>query len=311
VPARPRVGGVVAGVLAAVAGITAGLLVIGAAGQVDGWPFGDDGPPASTAASGAPAAPEPVVAPAVLPTATAPVPPLPTTAGLTSALAGVLRAPVLGPRVGMVVVDPVSGGTLYSQAATTSQAPASTAKLVTAASALHFIGPDTRLATRTVLGATPDTVVLVGGGDPTLTVKARGAYPRTASLTDLARQTAKALKAAGRTSVRLQLDDSRFTGPRTGPGWAPADVTNGLVSRVSALTLDEARITPGQNPRYPDPTAATGTLTITPGPIQVIACPAGSLSNLYIDALGQSASYAIADNLLTITLVDGGTLQYK
>jgi hypothetical protein len=30
-----------------------------------------------------------------------------------------------------------------------------------------------------------------------------------------------------------------------------------------------------------------------------------------MDALGQSASYAIADNLLTITLVDGGTLQYK
>jgi heat shock protein HslJ len=61
----------------------------------------------------------------------------------------------------------------------------------------------------------------------------------------------------------------------------------------------------------PDATASTGTLTITPGPINLIACPAGSLSNLYIDALGQSATYAIADNLLTMTLVDGGTLQYK
>ena len=61
----------------------------------------------------------------------------------------------------------------------------------------------------------------------------------------------------------------------------------------------------------PDATASTGTLTITPGPATVVACPAGSLSQLYMDALGQAASYAIADNLLTITLIDGGTLQYK
>jgi heat shock protein HslJ len=60
-----------------------------------------------------------------------------------------------------------------------------------------------------------------------------------------------------------------------------------------------------------DATAAAGTLTLTPGPTTPIACPPGSLSGLYMDALGQSASYAIADNLLTITLINGGTLQYK
>jgi heat shock protein HslJ len=60
-----------------------------------------------------------------------------------------------------------------------------------------------------------------------------------------------------------------------------------------------------------DATAASGDLTITPGPTTVVACPAGSLSQLYMDALGQATSYTIADNLLTITLVDGGTLQYK
>jgi heat shock protein HslJ len=61
----------------------------------------------------------------------------------------------------------------------------------------------------------------------------------------------------------------------------------------------------------PDPKATAGALTITPGPSTVVACPAGSLSVLYMDALGRAASYAIADNLLTITLLDGGTLQYK
>ena len=61
----------------------------------------------------------------------------------------------------------------------------------------------------------------------------------------------------------------------------------------------------------PDATAASGTLTLTPGPATIVACPPGSLSGLYMDALGQAASYSIAENLLTITLIDGGTLQYR
>ena len=60
----------------------------------------------------------------------------------------------------------------------------------------------------------------------------------------------------------------------------------------------------------PDTTAAAGTLTLTPGPTTLVACADGSLSPLYIDALGRTASYAIANNALTITLLDGGTLQY-
>ena len=61
----------------------------------------------------------------------------------------------------------------------------------------------------------------------------------------------------------------------------------------------------------PDATAASGTLTIVPGPTSLVECPPGSFSGLYMDALGQAASYEFADNLLTITLVDGGTLQYN
>ena len=60
-----------------------------------------------------------------------------------------------------------------------------------------------------------------------------------------------------------------------------------------------------------DAGAASGALTITPGPGTIAFCGEGSYSDLYILGLGSAASYAIADGVLTITTTDGGTLQYK
>jgi heat shock protein HslJ len=61
----------------------------------------------------------------------------------------------------------------------------------------------------------------------------------------------------------------------------------------------------------PNPNAASGTLRITPGPVTLVMCGDGSLSELYIGAISSAASYAIANSQLTITLSDQGTLQYK
>ena len=58
------------------------------------------------------------------------------------------------------------------------------------------------------------------------------------------------------------------------------------------------------------PTAASGDLTITPGAATTAACGDGSYSDLYMLALTSSASYAVANGQLTITLHDGGTLVY-
>jgi len=60
-----------------------------------------------------------------------------------------------------------------------------------------------------------------------------------------------------------------------------------------------------------DPTAANGPLTITPGPMTLVACPEGSLGDLFVVGLGSAESYAIADDALTINLVDGGTLTFQ
>jgi heat shock protein HslJ len=60
-----------------------------------------------------------------------------------------------------------------------------------------------------------------------------------------------------------------------------------------------------------DPAASSGPLSITPGPSTLVACPEGSLGDLFVIGLGNAASYAIEGDALTITLVDEGTLQFK
>jgi heat shock protein HslJ len=60
-----------------------------------------------------------------------------------------------------------------------------------------------------------------------------------------------------------------------------------------------------------DPAASSGPLTITPGPMTLAACPEGSLGDLYVVGLSSAASYAIESDVLTVTLVDEGTLQFR
>jgi heat shock protein HslJ len=56
---------------------------------------------------------------------------------------------------------------------------------------------------------------------------------------------------------------------------------------------------------------SSGGLTITPGASTIVACPDGSLGDLYILGLTNAASYRVASGTLTITLVDSGTLVYE
>ncbi|WP_372458293.1 D-alanyl-D-alanine carboxypeptidase/D-alanyl-D-alanine endopeptidase [Streptomyces sichuanensis] len=156
--------------------------------------------------------------------------------GLTAALEPLLQDPALGPDRSASVVDVATGEPLYGAAQDAPYTPASTIKAATAAAALAALGPEHRIETTVVRSG--DGIVLVGGGDPTLTARpAAGGGPRFASLTELADATARALKAAGGRRTRLAYDASRYTGPAQhviGP--------NENIAPVSALMVDEGRL---------------------------------------------------------------------
>jgi D-alanyl-D-alanine carboxypeptidase len=180
--------------------------------------------------------------------------PLPTANGLRQALAGPLSAPALGPRVSALVADPVTGRVLLSEQGTQLMTPASTTKLATGLAALAALGPGARFTTRVVHGATPDSIILVGGGDPTLAVNPFPArdYPQPATLASLAASTARALRAQGRRTAVLGYDTSLYTGPQLAPGWPAAYISAGDVTPIVSLEVDQGRLTASGQPEDSD-----------------------------------------------------------
>jgi D-alanyl-D-alanine carboxypeptidase/D-alanyl-D-alanine-endopeptidase (penicillin-binding protein 4) len=161
-------------------------------------------------------------------------------------LAGKLAARLAGPMgsgdLGSVrtgaVVDVASGQVLYDHRSGQASAPASTTKLATAVAALGVLG-DAYTLTTSVVATADHRIVLVGGGDPTLT------------LDGLATDTAAALHARGETSVRLGYDTSYYSGPDL----HPIGVNENL-ARVTALMAGEGRLdgsTSGPAARAADP----------------------------------------------------------
>lgn len=90
---------------------------------------------------------------------------------LATVLAPLMADPALGPSPTLSVRDLVTGEEVVRASSTDAVEPASTAKLVTAAAALHVLGPERRLPTRVAWldgGGRPGgrpALVLVGGGD--------------------------------------------------------------------------------------------------------------------------------------------------
>jgi len=168
-----------------------------------------------------------------------------TTKGVTQAITPVISSAAFGPRLGVLVTDLASGQVLYASNASTGFSPASTTKLATSIAAIQTLGPNARFATRVVTGAGADSIVLVGGGDPTLAAGPPPVtdYPQPATLRQLARAAARALKARGRHSVRLGYDTSLYSGPALAPGWPGGYVTTGNVSAITPLEVDQGRVT--------------------------------------------------------------------
>nr|WP_240188541.1 D-alanyl-D-alanine carboxypeptidase/D-alanyl-D-alanine-endopeptidase [Nakamurella flavida] len=173
-------------------------------------------------------------------------------------MAGPLSNPELKQFTG-IVVDAATGQTLWNTDAATPQLPASTAKLLTGAALLTSLDPDSRFTTRVVQGDQAGDVILIGGGDVTLSARAEGAAtvtPGAASMADLAEQ----VKATGVPVQRIVLDTSYWSGPALADGWLTEDIGKGYLTRMSPLMVDGDRIDPAteNSRRTGDPAVTAG-----------------------------------------------------
>ena len=239
-----------------VAGVAA--LLVGVAGVGTGVVLAqrDDGPAAAAPSVTPSPTPPPLVDPPPV-LAAPPAGPPQTAAGIAKALAGPLSDDRLGARVTATVLDAETGAVLLDRGAGTYVIPASTAKLATAVALLSVAGPDQRLTTRVLAGPRPGDVVLVGGGDATLSAAPAGTPTLYAGAPRLATLAAAAKKAGAGAVKRVIVDSSLFAGAGMAPGWDPIDIAGGYVTPISALMLDSGR-TEGVTARSYDPDLDAG-----------------------------------------------------
>ncbi len=223
--------------------------------------------------------------------------PAPTRAGVGAVLDPLLAAGGLGTLSGQVL-DPVTGTVLWQRDPGAALMPGSTAKLLTASAALLALDHQARLRTSVLAGAEPGTVVLVGGGDPTLSAAGPGTatgYPGAARLADLADQ----VRAHGPVS-RVLVDVSRYVGDALAPGWVPADVAGGYIAPIEPVMLDGGRADPSQeiSPRAAKPATAAAAelarrLGADPDTVTVGYAPTGAA------VLGEVSSPPVQDLVAT------------
>jgi D-alanyl-D-alanine carboxypeptidase/D-alanyl-D-alanine-endopeptidase (penicillin-binding protein 4) len=216
------------GVLAIVAAVVAATALFTASG------------PGASGAQIPPPPPAVTAKPSIVPVAA--TAPEPTQSALAATLAAVVADPNLG-KLGGRVTDAMTGEELWRQLDDLGLQPASTNKTLTTAAALLALDRDARVTTRVVAADQPGAIVLVGGGDPTLSAAPPGQdtwYHGAARISDLADQ----VRRSGVTPTAVQVDTSLFSGPSMAPGWDPADIEGGDIAPIESVMLDAGRIQP-------------------------------------------------------------------
>jgi D-alanyl-D-alanine carboxypeptidase/D-alanyl-D-alanine-endopeptidase (penicillin-binding protein 4) len=157
-----------------------------------------------------------------------------------------------------------TGEVLFDRNGSAPQPTASVLKMLTAAAALHVLGPSYQVPTTVVKGTQPGQIVLIGGGDVTLSRLPDGQasyYTNAPHIEDLANQVQAAWNADpsndGLPITSVVVDTSLFGGPVWQPSWDENEerVVEGSTPYMTSLMVDGDRDDPTalESPRSTDP----------------------------------------------------------
>ncbi len=134
------------------------------------------------------------------------------------------------------IIDVDSGQTIYSHNSHKSMVPASNMKLITSASALHFLGPEYQY--KTLIGLQDKALVIVGSGDPLLgdkvTDEKHGRNPNW-----LFDEITTALKEQGISTIKdIIVDSTVFDDTCVHPSWPKSQLNRHYACQVSGLNFN-------------------------------------------------------------------------
>ena len=167
------------------------------------------------------------------------------------------------PGLAASVVNVATGEVLFDRNGTTPASPGPVTKILTAAAAIQALGASTQLSTKVVLGSSPGTIVLVGGGDPTLSTTSNSFYEGAPLMDDLAvAAMTKYDELYPTTPVTQIVLDSTMWDPADNweSSWPTSLRSQGYLPFITALMVDGARSDPTQavSSRSSDPIARAG-----------------------------------------------------
>jgi len=202
---------------------------------------------------------------------------------------------VFPPESAVEFLDPRSGRPLYAHNADLPLAPASTMKLLVAATALRELGGNFRFRTSIVAPAAPQDgtiagdVYLIGSGDPEL------------STHDL-RESAQALVTAGVRTIagNVEADASAFEADAVNRSWSADDLLYGWAAPASAVSVDNGAIQFTITPAASGEDAAIDVQP--PGSVDrllgsIATVPAGNDTDLRIDPGPRAGDYIISGQI--------------
>lgn len=198
----------------------------------------------------------------------------------TCSIAAAAADPDLG-TLAASVINAETGEVLFDRDGSTPRPTASVLKLLTAAAALETLGPDARFTTRVLDGPRAGSIVLVGGGDPTLATTPESFYDDAPLLADLARDAlARYDEVHPGTPITRVILDATLWDPadKWDATWPASDRADGYQAEVTALMVDGDRQDPtvDTTPRGTDPVRHAGDAFVAAAGLAGVTLTTGS-----------------------------------